>query len=464
MDKTLGKCLHIAGELLRQRKFDDALKILVTVSVGLLSPAQKALYSLLLADARLNKGYTDVDKSLELALAYYSAGADNLKYALAMYLHGWHLQSLGNLPAAKEALMGAYLNFKRCNDSTGQALALCRLSSVQVHVGDFQGAITHLKRCCEVYQSIGEEKAAIAMSSNAATIYVSVGNIREAISQYESLAPAICKVGSKDIAIYFTVSAIPHALLGDTRKAEDIISKALPYLDTLPRDRAIYYEYLGTIHLLEEDYAAAEKALLQGLGISLDIAPESALVSQIKRRLGDACLGLGRLDSAKRYTEEGLAVAEKLNERAEIAACWRILAQLEHHYGHVEKARDWFDRAIDLFNRIGSMYELAATRYMAATSGLFGEGGRQALLYLAREYFEKEAVRPYLEKIDREMKTVAEPEIPRPKTDGSEPPLVITVNPAMAKNLETARNIASSDMAILLTGPSGVGKDLLAKY
>ena len=183
---------------------------------------------------------------------------------------------------------------------------------------------------------------------------------------------------------------------------------------TAPATQAIYYEYLGTIHLLAEDYAAAEKALLEGLKISLDIAPESALVSQIKRRLGDAYLGLGRFDMAKRFTEEGLVVAQKINERAEIAACWRILAQLEHHHGNTDKARDWFNRAIDLFSRIGSSYELAVTRYLAAISSLFGEGGRQALLFLACEYFEKEAVRPYLEKIDREMKAAPRPEIPHP--------------------------------------------------
>ena len=139
--------------------------------------------------------------------------------------------------------------------------------------------------------------------------------------------------------------------------------------------------------------------------ISLEIAPESALVSQIKRLFGDLYVATEKWDLAEQFTTEGLAVAEKINERIEIAACWRILAQVELNRGDREEAREWFEKAIDLFKLIGARYELAITRHLAAISGLYENGERTALLYLAREYFESEDIRHYVEKVDQALRS-----------------------------------------------------------
>ncbi|NMC43263.1 MAG: sigma 54-interacting transcriptional regulator [candidate division Zixibacteria bacterium] len=199
---------------------------------------------------------------------------------------------------------------------------------------------------------------------------------------------------------------------------------------------------------------------MQGLDISLRIAPESALVSQIKRRLADACFGQAKYDRAQKYADEGLSVAEKIGERVEIAACWRVYAQLENHRGHQSTARGWFAKAIDIFSMIGSQYELAATRYLAAVSGVYQNGERQALLNLARAYFESEEVAPYLAKIDLALKKLPTPSV----RTADQAPTIIAENAAMRKLIDLARHVAQSDMTILLTGPTGTGKDLLSEY
>jgi transcriptional regulator with PAS, ATPase and Fis domain len=236
---------------------------------------------------------------------------------------------------------------------------------------------------------------------------------------------------------------------------------------------------------------------------------------------------------AEKYASEALAVAEKINERVEIAACYRIFAQVAHssavgtaivtHKGHVklgshsrtvgypggaptipttsggapsvvnrphpcpspsvrrgvpaggvrilcqergyrtDKAREWYKKAIDLFNLIGSRYELAVTRYLAATSGLYSNGERMAMLYLAREYFESEEVHHYVDKIDAALK--AAPTVRRPIRKPSPAcPTIIAVNPQMKKLIALAEHVAESEMTVLLTGATGTGKDLLARY
>ncbi|MEW5925096.1 MAG: sigma 54-interacting transcriptional regulator, partial [Candidatus Zixiibacteriota bacterium] len=112
---------------------------------------------------------------------------------------------------------------------------------------------------------------------------------------------------------------------------------------------------------------------------------------------------------------------------------------------------------------IKSRYELAVTRYLAAKSGIYDDGERSAMLYLAREYFQSEDVHKFVEKIDRELNARPKVEIRNKKTD-NDAPVFIAASPKMKKIVELAENVAQSDLNILLTGPTGAGKDQLAKY
>jgi tetratricopeptide (TPR) repeat protein len=171
------------------------------------------------------------------------------------------------------------------------------------------------------------------------------------------------------------------------------------------------------------------------LELSLTIAPESALISQNKRLFGDLYIATEKYDLAEKYATEALVVAEKINERVEIAACWRIFAQVAHHRGEDTKAREWYDKAIDLFNLIGTRYELAVTRYLAAASGLYNASERTAMLYMAREYFEAEEVAPFIAKVQTQLSQQPPSRAAVDKSsDGC--PTIITVNEEMKKLLD----------------------------
>ncbi|MCP4570330.1 MAG: hypothetical protein GY841_22340, partial [FCB group bacterium] len=253
---------------------------------------------------------------------------------------------------------------------------------------------------------------------------------------------------------------LPVALLGDFGKAKTLIARSFPYLDGYKRDKAIYYENLGWIHLLAGEYDQALDALKHGLEISMEIAPKSDLVSQIKRRMADAYFGLKDYTNARKLSAEAMKVSEHLNERVEIAACHRVDAQLEVVAGNDDTARSLFKRAINLFAMIESNYDLAVTRHIAATSGLYHNGERQALLYLARVYFVSEEVTHYVTKIDSALHSTKMPKAVKHNNSQA----FIAESPRMKKIVEMADMIAPSQMSILLTGDTGTGKDHLAKY
>jgi len=331
-------------------------------------------------------------------------------------------------------------------------------------LGEINVAISRLRECIHLYKSIGDNHSEIIVSMNLALLYFSIGEFSYSLGKYNEIRHDVIKLGDKNSGAFFSQSSIIYALMGDIKKALDVNSLACDLFSDFPREQAIYYENLGWIHLIEGNYEAAEEALQKGLDISLNIAPESALVSQIKRRLGDANLGLGQYELAGKYSDEALAVAEKINERVEIAACYRIYAQLDGINRNDNRARKWFKKSIDLFAMIGSQYELAATRYLAATSGLYHNGERQALLYLAREYFESEDVVPYIEKVNAEIKRGQSLPVPRPISSDKEAPVIVAIDAEMRRLVKLAGHIAPSDMSVLLTGPTGSGKDLFARF
>jgi transcriptional regulator with PAS, ATPase and Fis domain len=449
-------------ELIRNRRFEEALVGLGEIDSESVSPDEKAFFGLLLVEASLYTGNYEVGDILEKTIHFYKSGPDNDMYARARFLQGLRLTMLGNFPGAKEALLESYVNYKRCENVRGQARALNRLAFIAYTTGDIESSIGFLNQCLDIYDRTSDANNKASIQLNLAQLLFASGRLLQSIEQYRESESAILGCGPKSTCIFYSMSAIPHALKGDFSTAKRIIEKAKDYYDNYPREKAIYFENIGWINLLERDYNSAEKALLEGLEISIGVAPQSALVSQIKRRLGDAYLGLGNYEAAGKYTDEAFMLSEELNERAEVAACNRIYAQLKAIEGQDLPALNRFKKSIDLFALIGAKYETAVTRYLAARSGLYSNGERQALLYLAREYFEKEKVCKYTDKFESGVSLISN-SLPRLKDSDERPPVIVTVNLEMRRLMELAENVAASEMSVLLSGPTGTGKDLFAQ-
>ncbi len=463
MKSTVSHLLHLAEALLKEKKLEAAKSTLGEIDSLSISPEEKAEYCLLWAEANIRQSQFDVAEHLLYAIEFYKSGPKTSRYADAKYWHGNLLTLLGDFGGARETLLEAYVSYRQCHDLSGQGLALNRLSFIANHAGDGQLAVSYLSQCLEIYTRLDNPKNRASIATNLAMLRCLYGEIVNSISEFASLRSIIPTLSDDHVRIHYLQSAIPHILQGDAAKAWQALKQAEPLLAAMSWDRATYYELLGWMHLIQEQYAEAELALQEGLAIALQIAPGSALVSQTKRLLADTCLGLGRYDYARALAEEALEVAQKLNERAEIAACYRVFARWEQANGNANASRTWFMTAMDLFGSIGRSYELALTRYWAGISDLYQPGEHQALLYLAREFFKREGVTIFCDRIDLEM-TRGSSAFRSPNRSRLDTPVIVTTDPAVDKLIELARHVASSDMPVLLTGPTGTGNDLLAEY
>ena len=448
-------------ELIAKRRFADALERLSKVTPSRLEARDRGEYYVLRAKARLFQGSaTCVEPDIARAIDVLRHSAETALFAEAKYLMGRWLSLHGRHVEAKEVLLEAYASFLRSEQYPQCAETLNRLSYVSLQLGHVGSARSDLEKCISLYSHVGDQRNCMAVTQNLLYVLFVAGELSQSIARYTESESSIVSLDNRSALMFYEMSAIPHALKGDIKTARKIVAKAKPFLDDYPREKAIYFENLGLINILDGKYAQAEKALNQGLELSLKIAPESALVSQIKRLYGDLYVATQQWDKAEQYTREGLKVAEKIGERIEIAACQRIFARIENHRGNTDKAREWFRKAIELFGVIGANYELAITRYLAGVSGLYQNGERQAFLWMAREYFAEEEVKPYLEKVDAAL-AGGRPSRPVSKDNA---PTIIAESKAIRDLVLRADNIASADMTILLTGPTGTGKDLFARY
>jgi DNA-binding NtrC family response regulator/tetratricopeptide (TPR) repeat protein len=463
MKESATYAIEMAEKLLREHKFRASLQVLGEIDLDSVSPDEKANAYLIIIEANIAAGNYEISDYLQKVLDYYRQKNETRMLARAKYLHARYLISLGRYFDAKEQLLESNLTFRSFGDIAWQARALNRLGFISHQNGEFNSAINYLRQCIEIYDRGKDIKNRSVASMNLARLFISLGYLDKAMSLSADIHDHILSKGSQNISVYYMIFAFPHALKGDFSVAQQTIEKALDYLSDHSREQAIYFEYMGWIHNLEGEYEEALKVLHQGLDISLKIAPESALVSQTKRLMADAYVGLDEFETAKLFAGQALAVAEKLNERVEIAACHRVFAQVDAFAGDTDAAREWFRKATELFSMIGSRYELAVTRYLAAISGYYLNGERQALLYLAREYFESENVEHYVARINREL-TETPLSRSRPAHVNGGLPTIICRDPSMIRLVELAQHIAPSNLSVLLTGPTGCGKDLFARF
>jgi len=461
---TLDILMQIEG-FICEDKYPQATKLLGQLNPKRLAPNEYAHYCLLYAEVKIHLGDYGIEGKIFDAINYYRNSDDHTRFARSKYLYGWYLTAIGRHFDALEVLMEAHLIFKRYGEKKFGSLVLSRLAYAQFQTGATDDAIRNLDKCIKINSQQKNIQNVVTFARNKAVVQYRTGFIFDAIAQLERIRHHVDITGENNQFQHDLAYSIVVALSGDIKSALDLIKKTEKYASKFKREHALRHEYLGWIYNLDKRFEEAVKTLKQGITLSLKIAPESALISQTKRLLADAYLGLKKCDRAEKTAREALVVAEKINERSEIAACYRVFAQIEQARGNMEKAKKMFGDALDIFQKVNSRYELAVTRYLAAVSGFYESGERAALLYLAKEYFLAEDIAHYVEITDRELKRTPPPVVPStPVYPGEESSVFIVRDKKMKQLVRLAENVAPSAMTIFLTGPTGSGKDQLARY
>ncbi|MDD4052287.1 MAG: sigma 54-interacting transcriptional regulator [candidate division Zixibacteria bacterium] len=426
-----------------------------------ISPEEKAFYCLIRVECGLLLGDYATEEYLNRGLQYYREKQDDENFARAKLLQGWKLAAQTQYFEAREALTEAGAAYRKCKSEAGQARVFARLGYVYLQLGDLETAENYLRRSGHYYEQQQDYSRLGIVLMSLATNSITCGYIQKGLTVLREIGPNLPLLSDLDQGNFYSTISVPTALIGDFTQAYRAINKATEIMENYPREKARCLFKLGRILLLDDNPTKAEAAFWEGLRIVTKINPASA--QSYKRYLAEVYLELGKYEDASEHLIEAMKLAEDMTDRSEIAQCHRVKALLFLEKSQDAEARDEFREALEIFSRINHRLYLAVTRYQAAKSGLFPTGERHALLYLAREYFESEKLVPYIEKV--KLASLTDVAVPR-RTVQSEakPPVFVAVNSEVKRLLDLARQAARSDIAILLTGPTGTGKDLLAEY
>ncbi len=462
MKATVQQKINEIEELLSTSEYLRAKRLADTVDP--VSEQERAWLLIVRAEVCLYLGSSDLE-SLEKAIAILRPTENNLLYARAKFLFGWSLVRQGNPLEAVDYLLEARLCFRRYDKSRYLRRTIAVLAQVAFQRMDTVMVEAYTREIIDLCNPTDDREVIALYRANLAQSYILAGRLSEARSILNDFESELVNHSISSSINYHLSVGLLYSLQGQYAKAKASFRNIETDLDEHERKMLILAEYRGQLFLLDGDYESAEKALTSGLKKSLKLGSESALISQIKRLFGDLYVATEKYDLAHQFATEALAVAEKINERVEIAACYRIFGQIDNYRGNDNKAREWFKKAIDLFRVISSNYELAVTRYLAGASGLYRNGERHAILYLAREYFESEDVKPYIRKVDAELRGSKPLEhSPRKPVGNRNGHTIIAYSPVMKKLIEKAKSVAESNMTVLVTGETGTGKSLLARH
>jgi len=248
----------------------------------------------------------------------------------------------------------------------------------------------------------------------------------------------------------------------------------------LSREEAIALEYLGDCYLAQKEFKRAFEQYELAFKIAEATAPEGDIIPELCHRMGEAMIRLGDPNAAIVLCERGLRVARASSDRYEECATHRVYAMAHRAAGNPKKALRIADEGVNLGRQYEIPYELGRmlawageTRIQDTAPEEETHGRRQ--LWEARGVFERMGLVQWVRSIDRllgfDPQEEAAPEEPGLSAIKDLGGLdrgalrfgIVTCNNNICEAVEILQSVAPSQIPVLITGESGVGKELLAQ-
>lgn len=484
---SLRGSLEAARRLIDEGKFVDALHSLEEIA---LSDAEDAL-----------------NQSLRLELTLIA-------------LHGlsaWSkLRELGqtSLPALREsgnhrarAIVHGHLGVAHMREGSPKTAEEHFRAAIHIAIWDAEDrvlAIPHRRRLAVMFQTLGrwgqalheslhaidesrefgladQEFAAMTVSAVAAWKSGRMEEFESFLDRLEVLSNQVTRPGAAERVALLRANYL--RMKGHPTRALEILH---PVLDEVrakqfAREEAICLEYMGDCLAAQQNFTKALERYRAAQAIAEATAPRGDLIPELGHRLGECLVHLGDANAAILACERGLKVALDIGDRYEECSTYRVLAMAHRAAGNPSKAFRLAQEGIELGRSYEIPYEVARALCWVGETRLQGISeedramGRQSL-WDARAIVERLGLKRWLEQIDG-LLGFEEAPAERTKEDLGLAALsgmealdrgalrfgVITVNPEVSEAVATIQSIAPSKIPVLITGPSGTGKELLAR-
>ncbi|MCI0530486.1 MAG: sigma 54-interacting transcriptional regulator [candidate division Zixibacteria bacterium] len=452
--------------------------------------------------------YKEAQDKAILAYEIYKSTAANQTLGDIQYILGAICQALGDFDGAETQLRDAVAAFRRVDDHEGMAQCLNKLANLFFIRSDYLTSSEYLKQALRQVEKTGDQRRKAGILGNLGRVYTLLGQLSIASENLKLNLKANQKFGDQvNLARSWLALGFVEILERQIETARQSLQNAqeLIVANNLPREMAIFHEYMGQLCVVEKDYLKAEEHYKKSLEIGEEIAPEGDIINQVYRLWAELKALTGNHTAAAKYARRSLETSLRLGDRLEEAAAYRVLAVTYDAGNEATRAKKQLFAALKIQQKIKNDFELAQTyltagklksldgltalKFLSKAEDLFAELGTQA--YLAATYLsfaellgneeEQRKALVFMEEAEKlsaglqdnqlkgdldRLKLKAEADARQlTNQENSNYTLenVITVNPQLKKALELADRFKDSDIAVFLEGQTGTGKDLMAK-
>ena len=400
-------------------------------------------------------------------------GENHSLYARACFTLSVAQRFLGDLDQATENINLALFSFKRADDRAGVARSLNWLGNIAFDKGDYRHSLTSYAECVRMARQYGMPRWVSVAGDNIGRIYLLMGKLREARNTFEGNREALVENSEQ-------LSVLRHDL---SRAYLEILDRRFPSAETIlrrigsdmleslpPTERGVWCEYMGELELCRGNLDEAETQLTRAIRVGEESGPDESMLGQSRRLLAEVFLAQGNPDTAATEIERALKSIRVVGERFEEGAAYRVLGECHTRCERTEEANQAFRKAVEILGSIGAHLELAKTRLAAGRYPQFSLHERLSNLFEAERLFGEIGVAYWIDETraalqsvlaDRDAHHAQENSKSAPESDA---PVIITKHAETLNTLRMAECWAREDLAILITGETGTGKDLLARY
>jgi DNA-binding NtrC family response regulator/tetratricopeptide (TPR) repeat protein len=474
-------CLIEAKEHQACRRWLDTAR-----SRGCLDPDDRGAAVLELNISLFEENYVLVQDRAEELLAA-SKDQPGLEQAELRLLLGAALRWQGFAAEAVGHVEYACLAFGFLQEPGREAVAANFLGWTHLTMGKFTEARRWFEKSLQINSGLGAGLRLAQNYQNLAIVCYKQGHYRQAIDLLEKELGLVSERPDMMCRARIALGNVKR-LQGDCLAARGSLLEAysLAAEAGLAREEALALEYLGDVFRDEGHPDEAMRYYQRGLKVAHRLAPRGDLVMELLRREGE-CLDLGgRHEEALHVLNDSLQLCREVGDRFETAVTLRCLGVNAANLGRWKQATDHLRSALEGLAALGARHEAMLTRRHLArvlmrqidtgnagarAARLLDEAWQQALAAqqahaeLGRTALPKEDVDELVNELAR-RKFTGQEETRRPgpfSTRHAPCSRVIATSAAMQEVLRRCDGFARYDNPVLITGESGVGKELLAR-